>query len=368
MKLRFNRQEAAEALRTISSVAASRTPQQVLKCARFNAQSDVLLLSATDQELSLELAVTLVEVDETGEVLANAETVARIVGECTDETMSLEMVKSQLHLRGASNHFQVVTQDVAEFPAIPALDEKADFTIEYGRLHRLVEWTVFASARESTRYAINGVLWEVEDGKLTLAATDGRRLSVARGELTGMNVESVPQVIVPSKALQLFMRLGVNADAPVSVKVASNQLQISVAGARLSTTLVEGHFPKYRDVIPSDCTSVAEMSTSDFQVALKQAALLTNEESKGVRLAVDDNTITLSSRAPEQGEATVSFPVRYKGEPLSIGFNPVFLLDVLRVAHSDEITMAFKQSDRPGVIKLGEDLVYVVMPVNLASG
>ncbi|MCH8147855.1 MAG: DNA polymerase III subunit beta, partial [Planctomycetes bacterium] len=150
--------------------------------------------------------------------------------------------------------------------------------------------------------------------------------------------------------------------------VTSNQILADIGRAQISSTLVEGHFPKYQDVIPSDCDRSVELHTSEFLHATKQAALLTNEESKGVRLALSDGELTLSSRASEQGEATVSLPVKYTGEPLEIGFNPVFLTDVLRIAHEDDVTLELAKPNRPGVIRIGDDFVYVVMPVNLASG
>ncbi len=366
MKLRFDRHEMADALRAICSVAAIRTPKPVLRCVRIEAQSDVLLLSGTDLEVGLRCAVARVEVDEPGDVLVVADTLSRIVSECTEETLNLETDERTLHVRGEGSHFQIVTQETAEFPTVPTLDDAADFTMEYGVLTRLIDWTIFAAARESTRYAINGVFWEAEGERLTLAATDGRRLSMARGEIQAGS-GSIPRAIVPGKALALLGRLASEADAQAGVKISSNQLLIRVGRAVLSTSLVEGNFPKYQDVIPGDCDRIVELATTGFLSALKRAALLTNEESKGVRVALTEGDLTLSSRAPEQGEATVSMPVSYSGEPVEIGFNPVFLTDVLRVAHSDTVTLALRAADRPGVIRIGDNFVYVVMPVNLAS-
>ena len=368
MKLRFDQQEMAEALRAICSVAGGpRTPKEILKRARMEVRPDVLLLTGTDLELGLRYAVTRIEVDEPGDTLVIADMFSRIVNECTDEVLSVETVENMLHIRGTGSHFQIMTQDPGEFPPVPAMEGEPDFTIEQGLLARLIGWTVFAAARESSRYAINGVMWEVEKDKLTLAATDGRRLSLARGTLAESVSSTIPQVIVPGKALSLLSRLPGEADAKVGVKITSNQLLMDVGPALISTSLVEGHFPKYQDVIPEDCDRLVQLNTADFASALKQAALLTNEESKGVRLSLAEGNLTLSSRAPEQGEATVSLRVEYSGEPVDIGFNPVFLADVLRVAHADEITAAFKEAKRPGVIRIGDDFVYVVMPVNLAS-
>ncbi len=367
MKVRFNRQETADVLAAVCGVALTRTPKDILKCVRVEAQSDVLLFSATDLELGLRCAVTQVEVEEPGGTLVVADTLGKIVHECDDEVLAIETTDNLLHVRGTGSHFQIVTQDETEFPPIPQMEGEPDFTLEYNALRRLVELTSFAAARESSRYAINGVLWSVEEGKLTLAATDGRRLALAHMALLEGAGRDMPQVIVPGKAMSLLGRMPVEPDVRVGVRITANQLLVDLGRSIISTALVEGQFPKYQDVIPADCDRVAVLGTAELHSALKRAALLTNEESKGVRFTFADGTLTLSSRAPEQGEATVALPVRFEGETLEIGFNPVFLLDVLRVAHTDEITINLKEANRPGVVRLGEDFVYVVMPVNLLS-
>ena len=122
MKLRFNREEMAEAMAAICGVAATRTPKEILKCVRVEAQADVLLLTATDLELSLRCAISQVEVDEPGESVVVAYTLARIVHECSDEVLSMETQGTHLHLRGAGSHFQIVTVDAAEFPPVPVLE------------------------------------------------------------------------------------------------------------------------------------------------------------------------------------------------------------------------------------------------------
>lgn len=367
MKLRFNRQEAAEALASSCTVAAARTPKEILKCVKLEVLPDAMLFSTTDLELGLRVAVTQVEVDEPGETLVVADTLARIVRECTDEIMVAETIGGTLHVRGAGSHFQIITQAVADFPAVPGLDGDADFTVENGTLRRMAEWTAFAAARESTRYAINGVLWEPSAKDLVLAATDGRRLSVAKSKLHGSNTKSPHRAIVPTKTMNLFGRLTGDAETVVAVKITSNQIVLRIGRAVVSSNLVEGHFPKYQDVIPNDCDRVTEINVAEFHSALKRAALLTNEESKGVRLAFSEGTLTLSSRAPEQGEATISMSVPFKGEPIDIGFNPVFLSDVLRVTPTETLTFAIKEPNRPGLIRLGDGYTHVVMPVNLTS-
>jgi DNA polymerase-3 subunit beta len=365
MKIRFNREEMAAGLGAICGVAATRTPKEILRCVRLEAHPDFVLLSATDLEMGLRCTVAQVEVEERGETLATADTLARIVRESSDDLLAMESEENMLHVRGGDSHFQIMTQDVADFPPVPTIDADPSFTVEYGVLHRLIEWTAHAAAHESTRYAINGVLWEAEEDQLTLAATDGRRLSYAKGPIVGGEAQLHLSAIVPTKALSLVGRLPQDADTPVGVKIVENQLLLQTGRVAISTSLVEGRFPKHQDVIPRDNDKEVVLNTLEFQSALKRASLLTNEESKGVRLSFGEGKLTLSSRAPEQGEATILLPVDYQSEPLEIGFNPVFLLEVLRVAHCDTVSFTFKDSNRPGVIRLGDDFIYVVMPVSL---
>jgi DNA polymerase-3 subunit beta len=366
MRIRFNRQETADALSAVCSVAATRTPKPILQCVLLDAHADFLLLCATDLELGIRFAVNQVEVEEKGATLVKADKFSQIVHESRDEILVAETDGSELHVRGADSHFQIVTQDPADFPPVPTLDADADFTVEFAALRRQVEWTSFAAARESTRYAINGVLWEVKEGVLTLAATDGRRLSCAKGVLGNGSTEASASAIIPVKAMSLLKGLSIEDDAPVAVKITANQMLLRVGPTTISTSLVEGRFPNYNDVIPTDCDRTVGVSTAEFLSALRRASLLTNEESKGVRLSLTENRLTLSSRAPEQGEATVSLPAEYRGEPMEIGFNPVFLLDMVKVIDTERFELQLKESNRPGMVRVGDDLTYVVMPVSLA--
>jgi DNA polymerase-3 subunit beta len=128
---------------------------------------------------------------------------------------------------------------------------------------------------------------------------------------------------------------------------------------------VEGNFPKYEDIIPKDYEKKLTLQTESMLSAVRRAALLANEDSKGIRLALDKGSLVLTSRAPETGDAQIDMAVDYKGEPMEIGFNPQFLIDVLRVIKADAFELHLGQSDRPGLIKCGSNFLYIVMPVNL---
>jgi DNA polymerase III subunit beta len=364
MKLSVNRSELAEALGIVTSVTSPRTTKPVLRCVLIEAFDDFVRLSATDLEIGVQFHVTQVEVGEGGSILVAADKLGQIVRESGDEILQFETDDAHCHVRGADSHFQIFVQDPKEFPPVAGFEGDADFEIDVPTLRRMTEWTVFASAKENTRYAINGVLWDKRGESLTVVATDGRRLSKAVHRLEGS--EGDQWAIVPARTMNLINRTLTQADAKVSVKIASNQILLKTPRFTISSVLLEGHFPKYEDVIPSDCDKRITFDTEKLLSAVRRAALLANDESKGVRCAFSEGTLTLSSRAPEQGEAVVSLPVTYSGGDLEIGFNPVFLTDVLRVVEADTVDFEFKESNRPGVFRCGDDFTYVVMPVTLS--
>ena len=137
------------------------------------------------------------------------------------------------------------------------------------------------------------------------------------------------------------------------------------ARAVLVSTLVQGNFPKYSDVIPRETSKKATLDARQFEHRIRQAALLTNEESRGVRLSFQSEQVTLSSRTPETGEAEVTCPISFEGDPIEIGFNPTFLVDALRVVEGGEVTFEMNANNKPAVLKSGSDFLYVLMPVDL---
>jgi DNA polymerase-3 subunit beta len=151
----------------------------------------------------------------------------------------------------------------------------------------------------------------------------------------------------------------------VAVKLVDNQILFGCANVVISSNLVEGNFPKYEDIIPTDYDKKMTLPTEASLSAVRRSALLTSEESRGIKLAIGKGKIVFSGRAPEAGDAQVEMSVNYESEPIEIGFNPQFLIDALRVIKTPEFEMELGQADRPGLIKSGASFLYVLMPINL---
>jgi DNA polymerase-3 subunit beta len=366
MKVICNRGALQEALTVAGNVVASRTPKPALQCVKLSALEKALTVSATDLEVAIRYTDHQVQIDAPGEALVPADKIRDIVRESVDDTLSIEIAGDNAIIKGADSQFKIYTQNVNEFPPVPDFEGEPQFQIQGGALKQLIGQTLFAAAKESSRYAFNGVLVNAKSKKVNLVATDGRRLAMAKGDLVSDSIgKEGTKAIVPAKALTLIDKLIDDPDEAVGFQIKENQILVHTSNATLTSSLVEGQFPPYEDVIPKDCDKKMVASTADFLAKIRLASLLTTEESKGVRLNFSKKGLVLSSRSPESGEATVNFPCKFEGADIEIGFNPTFLIEALRVVDSDEITLEMLAPNRPGLLKGGPDFLYVIMPVNL---
>ena len=383
MKVICDRSALLEAVNLVSGVVASRTPRPQLTCIKLTATSKggsgagMLSLSATDGEVSIRMMTAMVEVQTEGEALVPADRLRAIVSaQDTEPTLTLETEGEITHITGKDAKYHVYGYPPADFPPTPALPKDATnaFTIAGDTLEQLIARTTFSTARENSRYAINGVLVKREGKKLEMVATDGRRLALARANAAG-DSSGQTQCIVPTKALNIVGKLLASDEGDVKVAVTENQAIFAFddgdgpdESTILATSLVEGTFPPYEDVIPKDQDKKATFDVGILGSAVKRAALLTNEESRGVRMAFGkgETSARLTSRAPEMGEAEVQVELKgYDGDDIEIGFNPAFITDALKVITGDQVIFEMKASNKPGLMKSGNDFVYVVMPVNL---
>jgi DNA polymerase-3 subunit beta len=367
MKLNFNRAALADALGLLTTVVPSRTPKPILRCVQIVADKKSVRICATDLEVGINYTVSEVQIEEPGEVIVPADRLAAVVRESLDEVLLLQAEEGACKIEGADSHFTIYGQGEGQYPTVPSFDAQPDMEITLSNLQAGIKQCLFATARESTRYALNGVLWEIKAKKLSLVATDGRRLARCKVGLASTPSEQISKakIIVPAKTMALLDRISGGEKDVVTVKLVDNQMLFGCANAVISSGMVEGNFPKYEDIIPVDYDKKLMLSTAATLSAVRRSALLTSEESRGVKISVGKGCIVFSGRAPETGDAQVNMPVDYKGELIEIGFNPQFLIDALRVIQTADFELELGQPDRPGLIKSGANFLYVLMPISL---
>jgi DNA polymerase-3 subunit beta len=369
MKLICDRAAFVEAVQIAAAVVAPRGTVPALLSIKLTAKDNRLHLQAADKDIALDIPAASVDVKAPGEALVPADRLSQIARECAGGTLAFESNKSILTIKADGMRFNVHGYEPKDFPAPPQLTTKPECSVSAGVLRKLIDRTIFATAVENNRYALGGVLMERVGKRLRLVGTDGRRLAVAKGEcLTAGDGDSAS--IVPTKALNLLNRLAVDPEAPIEVARSEGRVVFTIGkgpdAARLVTSLVEGTFPPFDDVIPKDHDRRVTCDVAALTAAVRRSSLLTTEQSKGVKLSFTPTQLTLSSSSPDVGDSEITMPLQgYQGEPIDVGFNPGYITDALRIIDTPEVTIELKANNKPGVLRIGQEFTYVIMPLNV---
>jgi len=363
MRLKVSQPVLAEALQTILPIVPSRSPKPILQNACIYVEKDLLRLLATDLEVGIWYDVKDVVVEETGNAAIPAKELAAIVKSMPDEQIEIESSANQCVITGADSEYRLLGEDPADYPEMPTFDQKATFSVARDELFRMIELTAFCVARERRRYALNGIYMVAKGSGLELVSTDMKRLAVAKNKIKGKVKEE--KVIVPSRALTHLPRMSAPDDETVDVLIKENVVLFRTSRGVLCSRQIEGQFPPYESVIPSGYEIKVELPREAFQAAVERASLLSNEEAKSVRFAFERGKVVLSSQSSELGSARVEMEVDYSCDPLEIGFNPVYVTDLLRRLKTERIILELKEASMPGVVKGEPGYVYVVMPLTL---
>ncbi|MBI5368625.1 MAG: DNA polymerase III subunit beta [Planctomycetes bacterium] len=364
MKFRCNRQNLADAFATAALAIPSRTTLPILSNVLVQAQGKELHVIAQDGEMGIRFTVTTAEVLEPGAVVLPAGKVSAILREGQDETLTVETDGNLTNLVGVSSQFKVVGADPADYPGVPEFDSKGAIEVPGADLHRMVKMVAFAVAHEVTRYALNGILFNLKGTDFRLVASDGKRLAQVRRKNAKAPKAEV-RVIIPVKALTLLERVIGKEDADVAMNLHENQVRFRTSHALVFSRLVEGAFPDYEAVIPEDCDKKLTLKTADLLSALRQADVLASEKAKATKFTLRDNKLSFLTRSAEHGESRVEMTVEYGGAPFECVFNPEYFIACLQVIEEEQISLELKDKASPGVIRLGREYLSLIMPLTV---
>ena len=356
----------AAAFQTVGGVVPSRTPKEILKNVKLVVADKQAMLIGTDQEVGIRYQLPEVETDSAGEVLLPTQRVQSILRELTDDVVALEVEDGTVWVRAGSSEFRLSTEDPAEFPDVEGFTDDNYHTVPGKTLKSLIHRTIFATDVESTRYALGGVQMELTRDNITLAATDSRRLAVIKSTCSanGSVSEEQQKPVVPSKAMSLIERSVADDDADVWIAVRNNDVLVKSGQSTIYSRLVEGRFPKYQDVIPTDYNAKIDLVVGPFHSAVRQAMIVTDDESRGVDFTFGSGTLKLSSQAADIGASTVEMPIGYDAEEIVATFDPRFVADFLKVLDpSSQVTLNLIDGSSAAVFTAEENYTYVVMPL-----
>ncbi|MCH2595519.1 MAG: DNA polymerase III subunit beta, partial [Pirellulales bacterium] len=259
-------------------------------------------------------------------------------------------------------------EDPAEFPQVAAFEEKNFHEVPARLLRELIRRTVFATDNESSRYALGGVKLEFAETELTAIGTDGRRLAKMTGPLstTGTVIDASQTTIVPTRAMQLLERAVVPADAEVQVALKGNEVLVHTPKATISARLLEGRFPDWKKVFPESSSGGVklDLAVGGTHAAVRQAAIVTSEESRGVDFTFGDGMLVLSGKAADVGQARVELPISYNDQEMTVTLDPRFVVDFLKVLDAEKtFTFEVKDAESAAVCSTDDGYGYVIMPL-----
>ncbi len=368
MKLMCDREQLLSAFQTAAAVAPARSPKPVLQNVKIEATKDGVMLLATDLEVGIRIKVAGIEVESPGNALLPIGRVGPILRESASDTkLLIETNQQGTVIKGERSEFQLPAENPDEFPNVASFADGKYHEVP-GRLFReLIRRTIFATDNESSRYALGGVLVEMIDKKITAVGTDGRRLAKMEGPATSVGSHSNADMmtIIPARAMQLMERAFTDADEQVQIAARANDVLVRSPRVTIYSRLVEGRFPKWRDVFPqrSDAQKI-ELPVQPFYAAVRQAAIFTSEESRGVDFTFAEGTCTLAARAADVGQSHVDLPVSYNGPSLSITLDPRYMGDFLKVLDPEKtFTLEIKDASSAAVAHTDDGYAYVIMPL-----
>jgi DNA polymerase-3 subunit beta len=367
MKITCDREQLLHAFQTVASVVPARSPKPVLQNVKLQVDEEGAALSATDLEIGIRHQVTGVEVQAPGAVLLPVSRFGAILREGGDEKLHLEADGQGTTVRGERSQYQLSSANPAEYPNVADFKEEACFETGARLFRELIRRTVYATENESSRYALGGVKLEFEAQEITAIGTDGRRLAKMVGPLGrhGEIPESGQNTIVPTKAMQLIERTIATVDTEVQLAVRGSELLVRSEHATISARLLEGRYPDWKKVFPSQRSSQQiELPVGPMLAAVRQAAIVTSEESRGVDFTFGDGMLILSAHAAEVGQSRVELPIGYDADPITITLDPRFVIDFLKVLDAEKtMTIDVQDSDAAAVCSTDDGYGYVIMPL-----
>jgi len=365
MKFSATKEKLLEGLQQVQNVVSTRTTLPILSNVLLQAKEGAVHLTTTDLDVGVRGSFEA-NVDKVGATTLPARRLFTIIRELPSSEIAIEVDgKNAASIRSGQSFFKILGLPEEEFPPLPKFENAKVVTMRQKDLHDGLRKTAYAISTDETRYVLNGVLFSFKENRLTLVATDGRRLAMLDIELEFPRSHEA-EIIVPTKAVTELQRL-LKDDGEVKISVGSGQIAFDLNNTLLVSKLIEGNYPNYKQVIPSEAKERVTLERETFLNSLRRVSLLASDKSNSIKLNFSKNNIEITANTPEVGEARESLPVAYKGRDFAIAFNPEFLMAPLRNLTEDEVFFDLIDEMSPGVLKIQTPFLYVLMPMRVSS-
>jgi DNA polymerase-3 subunit beta len=369
MNLTIAKEQLINGLQAVQNVVSIRTTLPILSNVLIRAEKDRVELTATDLDVTISCTVEG-SVKKAGAATVPVKKLFGIVRELNNPEIEIEVdEKNTCSVRCGASFYKINGLAAEEFPPLPKFKEDKKVVLPQEKIRGMLKKTSFAISTDESRYVLNGIFISLKEHKMTMVATDGRRLALV-DEDVDVSDKSQGEFIVPAKAVNELNRL-LQDKGDVEIRYSDNQASFTLKDDKGSsvlviTKLIEGNYPNYRQVIPGEAKERVALAREEFCAALKRAEIMTSEKSNSVKLAFTKNNLAITANSPEVGEARESLAINYKGKEMAIAFNPKYMIEPLNALANEEVFLELIDELSPGVLKINGPFLYVVMPMRLS--
>jgi len=372
MKFTVNRSHLSNGLSQVLNVVGFKSTMPILANVLIEASDGFVTLTTTNLDLGVRCKI-VADVSRSGAVTLPVRRLASIVKELPALDVCFDCdTRSRLKLSSGGSVFNISGISKDEFPPLPIFNEGTSLVLSQAELGEMLQSVAFAQSTDETRYILNAVYFKFDDGKLSLVATDGRRLAMISKRVDGTNQKN-GTLLLPAKAVSELGRLlgsGTNVkvcydDRKASFLIDTDKEEGLKEGIYLHSKVIEGAYPNYSQVIPKDKHHTIKINRIVLLECVKRAALMTSEKSNSVKLSFSKGMLEISAKGPDIGEALEVLPITYDGPEVAVAFNPAFVTAPLSALNKDEVSFEFTNALSPGVFKTSDSFLCVIMPVRL---
>lgn len=365
MKILITKEQLVGGLQAVQNIVSSRTTLPILSNVLLQAGEDNLTLTATDLDVTISAKVDAT-VKNAGDITLPGKRLNAIARGVESSELDIEVKENICSIEAGASSFRLNGVPADDFPSAPKVEGEST-ALDQGKLRSMLHYTSYAVSKEETRYVLNGILFSFGEGKLALVATDGRRLALLEEAIEAPE----GRCIVPTKAIAELGKL-LGDRGKVELRHTENQASFALfkdgeedPSVNLTTKLIDGTYPNYRQVIPKDSKEKATLDREEFLMALRRAEIMTSDKSSSVKLELGENKLLITANTPEVGEAKESLAVSHEGGEMAIAFNPRYLIESLHVLEEDEVFLELTDELSPGVLRTSGPFIYVIMPMRM---
>ena len=364
MKFKIIRSKFLEGLKSVQNIVAGKGSLPILQNVLVEARGKELKMTTTDLDISITTRCEC-EVQELGVTTMPVKLLFNAIAKVAEGEVQIEVdAKERASIVAGNAKFKLAGMPESEFPKLPKDEEAYSYSIPQATLREMLRKVSYAASQDDTRRTLKGVLMSFKDSKLTMVATDGRRLALIENEIEFPKSEE-RDIVLPSKAVAELQR-SLTGEEMVSLTVQKSQISFNLGTMMIYSKLMDEAYPNYKQVIPVETAEHITVDRQSLLDALDRASVMTMDEAHSTKLIFESGKLVVTSAASDIGEAKDEVPIKYVGEKIEIMFNPTYVMDPLKAIDDDEVTININNGHSPAVIKCSIPFLYVLMPLRIS--